>query len=412
MSTSKTYQQSLAEAGSETRTPMLERGSYIPWASRFKRFLNRKRENQKWLLKALEDGPYVFRNITPTGSTIPRLQEVEDLQGDDLLYYDAEMELMNMILLSIPNEIYNSDDVHNHSEDPLASAMLLLAQAITQNFSNPTNNRLSASSNTRNQAVVHGDRVNIQSRISGNIGRNNRRAYVQGEVVDRMNATNETANVQRIVRTPTPGNTSMGQCYNCGGMEILREFSQPRVRVSIVISWRANVVGQNRMKRVEFFLMSRMDFLLRDASRMGKKLEELNFAQKVQQQNETLTSQIEMYKERNRVLENITKDNNYLKEFLEADERAKRFQKQADSQLYRDREIIRDLEKQRDELSQEVKHFKQKNEELQQSQLILKRKMSENEDKYHDTILDLEEKLKKNVDMFLKIGNSLQAMFD
>ncbi|GKD75859.1 hypothetical protein Tco_1334141 [Tanacetum coccineum] len=37
--------------------------------------------------------------------------------------------------------------------------------------------------------------------------------------------------------------------------------------------------------------------------------------------------------------------------------------------------------------------------------------MSENEGKYHDTILDLEEKLKKNVDLFLKIGNSLQAMF-
>ncbi|GJY59571.1 hypothetical protein Tco_0459463 [Tanacetum coccineum] len=74
------------------------------------RFLNRKRENRKWLIKALEDGPYVFRNITPTGSTIPRLQEEEDLQGDDLLYYDAEMELMNMILLSIPNEIYNSMD--------------------------------------------------------------------------------------------------------------------------------------------------------------------------------------------------------------------------------------------------------------------------------------------------------------
>ncbi|GJV56399.1 hypothetical protein Tco_1457404 [Tanacetum coccineum] len=35
------------------------------------------------------------------------------------------------------------------------------------------------------------------------------------------------------------------------------------------------------------------------------------FAQKVQQQNMTLTSQIEMYKERNRVLENITKCNNW-----------------------------------------------------------------------------------------------------
>ncbi|GJS35475.1 hypothetical protein Tco_0533857 [Tanacetum coccineum] len=110
MSTSKTYQQSLADVGSGTRPPMLERGSYMPWASRFKRFLNRKRENQKWLLKALENGPYVFRNITPTGSILPRLQEVEDLQRDDLLYYDAEMELTNMILLSIPNEIYNSVD--------------------------------------------------------------------------------------------------------------------------------------------------------------------------------------------------------------------------------------------------------------------------------------------------------------
>ncbi|GKC61257.1 hypothetical protein Tco_1088855, partial [Tanacetum coccineum] len=39
------------------------------------------------------------------------------------------------------DEEYEQDDVHNYSEDPLASAMLLLAKAITQNFSNPTNNR-------------------------------------------------------------------------------------------------------------------------------------------------------------------------------------------------------------------------------------------------------------------------------
>ncbi|GJR09232.1 hypothetical protein Tco_0791884 [Tanacetum coccineum] len=85
MSTSKTYQQSLADAGSETRPPMLERGSYIPWASRFRRYINRKRENQKWLNKALDE-------------------------GDEILHYDAEIELMNLILLSIPNEIYNSVD--------------------------------------------------------------------------------------------------------------------------------------------------------------------------------------------------------------------------------------------------------------------------------------------------------------
>ncbi|GJV87469.1 hypothetical protein Tco_1531407 [Tanacetum coccineum] len=62
---------------------------------------------------------------------------------------------------------YQQDDVHNNSEDPLVSVMLLLVKAITQNFSNPTNNRLRASSNTRNQAIIQGDGVNIQSMNSG-----------------------------------------------------------------------------------------------------------------------------------------------------------------------------------------------------------------------------------------------------
>ncbi|GJU86559.1 integrase, catalytic region, zinc finger, CCHC-type containing protein [Tanacetum coccineum] len=37
--------------------------------------------------------------------------------------------------------------------------------------------------------------------------------------------------------------------------------------------------------------------------------------------------------------------------------------------------------------------------------------MSENKDKYHDTVLDLEARAKKNEDVVLKIGNSLQGMF-
>ncbi|GJR36303.1 hypothetical protein Tco_1211987 [Tanacetum coccineum] len=41
----------------------------------------------------------------------------------------------------------------------------------------------------------------------------------------------------------------------------------------------------------------------------------------------------------------------------------------------------------------------------------LKRQMSEKDDRYHDTVLDLEAKLKKNVDLILKLGNSLQGMF-
>ncbi|GKE82885.1 hypothetical protein Tco_1552885, partial [Tanacetum coccineum] len=49
--------------------------------------------------------------------------------------------------------------------------------------------------------------------------------------------------------------------------------------------------------------------------------------------------------------------------------------------------------------------------ELQKTQSILKRKMSENDDKYHDIVLDLEVRAKKNKDVALKMGNSLQGMF-
>ncbi|GJT20883.1 hypothetical protein Tco_0890820 [Tanacetum coccineum] len=117
MSTSKTYQQSLADAGSETRPPMLEMGSYIPWASRFRRYINRKRENRKWLNKALDEGPYQFEMFIPNNSTVLKLQTAEDLQGYALLHYDAEMELMNLILLSIPNNIYNFVDACTSAKD-------------------------------------------------------------------------------------------------------------------------------------------------------------------------------------------------------------------------------------------------------------------------------------------------------
>ncbi|GJS39936.1 hypothetical protein Tco_0564979 [Tanacetum coccineum] len=56
-------------------------------------------------------------NFVLEGLTIPRLQTIEDLEGDDLLLYDAEMELMNMILLSILNEFYNSVDACTLDKD-------------------------------------------------------------------------------------------------------------------------------------------------------------------------------------------------------------------------------------------------------------------------------------------------------
>ncbi|GKC63034.1 hypothetical protein Tco_1095632 [Tanacetum coccineum] len=108
ISTSTTHQQSLANVGSKTRPSMLERGSYIPWASRFRRYPIRKRENRKCLNKAIDEGPYVFKNFTPEGSQTPTLQTEDDWTRHDLKHFEAEIEAMNFILISIPNGIYKT----------------------------------------------------------------------------------------------------------------------------------------------------------------------------------------------------------------------------------------------------------------------------------------------------------------
>ncbi|GJU32345.1 hypothetical protein Tco_1175934 [Tanacetum coccineum] len=109
----------------------------------------------------------------------------------------------------------------------------------------------------------------------------------------------------------------------------------------------------------------------------------------------------------------MTKGNNtnYFNKYIEADRKSKRFEQESQSQFIRDRDIIRDLEQQRDKLDLNVVELKRQTVELQKTQSNLKCKMSENEDQYHETVLNLEAKVKKNVDMVLKIGNSLQGMF-
>ncbi|GJY38527.1 gag-pol polyprotein [Tanacetum coccineum] len=207
--------------------------------------------------------------VQPNENENPRPKTKDDLTEDALKQYETDIEAMNLILISIPNDIYNSVDAcqiaqkcglgssrsshayyvthppsmvdyddeyqgekfQNDSEDPLTSAMILLARAIIQRFSNPTNNRLRSSSNTRNQAVMQADRVNIQRKNVGNDGRIVRRSYnVQEETAEGTNVQKETENVQRNLRTYSSGNVSNVQCYNCNEKgHYARNCPNPRV---------------------------------------------------------------------------------------------------------------------------------------------------------------------------------------
>ncbi|GJW44152.1 retrovirus-related pol polyprotein from transposon TNT 1-94 [Tanacetum coccineum] len=363
MSTSTTHQQSLADAGSETRPPMLERGSYIPCASCFRRYLNRKRENRKWLNKAIDEGPYKFKEFTPSESKPPRMQKKEDLKGDDLKHYEADIEAMKngiifpkvtvntkflnylqpewlkyvtqvclarrltkdtyddlfdhlqqfekldnasrvkklekshdpLVLVAytgsssrtvspyyviLPSLVvdydddYQGDAVQNISEDPLTSAMILLARAIIQRFSNPTNNYLRTFSNARNQAIVQADKVNIQSRNSGSDGRYIRRSYVQEEVIEGNNFQNDVGNIQRSLRTMSSGTAANVQCYNCSEKgHYACNCPKPRVRDSKYFMEQMLLAKQDEARVI--LTDEQNEFLFADASRM-EEIEELS----------------------------------------------------------------------------------------------------------------------------------------
>nr|GEV83464.1 hypothetical protein [Tanacetum cinerariifolium] len=111
---------------------------------------------------------------------------------------------------------YQGETFQNDPRDSLTNTIMLLARAITQHYSTPTNNQLRSSSNTRNQAVVQADRVHIQSENVGNDGRISRHSYnVQEESTERSNVQKETGNVQRNLLTFSSGNVTNVQCYNC-----------------------------------------------------------------------------------------------------------------------------------------------------------------------------------------------------
>ncbi|GJZ66805.1 hypothetical protein Tco_0630045 [Tanacetum coccineum] len=132
------------------------------------------------------------------------------------------------------------------------------------------------------------------------------------------------------------------------------------------------------------------------------------FAQKIQKQNTSLTSQIELYKERVRILENIKGDNNYLNEFLEADRQAKHFNQQAQSQFIRDQDIIRDLKQQRDKLDLAVIDYKRQKEEYQKTQTIFNQTQCDKEENILMIFFSCKLRTKILKTLFVKWANQLK----
>ncbi|GJR65955.1 hypothetical protein Tco_1149559 [Tanacetum coccineum] len=78
--------------GANERPPMLEKGNYIPWQSRFRRFLVNKLEDGERMWNSIQNGPYQRPMVVdPTNPTIPILEPLSKMTEVDASKNAKEM---------------------------------------------------------------------------------------------------------------------------------------------------------------------------------------------------------------------------------------------------------------------------------------------------------------------------------
>ncbi|GJW11880.1 hypothetical protein Tco_1577707 [Tanacetum coccineum] len=116
MSASK--QQTLTDSGANNRPPMLEKGNYIPWESRFRKFLDNKLKDKERKWRSIQKVPYVRPMITdPDDTTHQIIEPLSKMTEINKKQYTIDVRVMNYLLQAIPNDIYNSVDVCKNAKE-------------------------------------------------------------------------------------------------------------------------------------------------------------------------------------------------------------------------------------------------------------------------------------------------------
>ncbi|GKE31749.1 hypothetical protein Tco_1451071, partial [Tanacetum coccineum] len=102
-------QQTLTDSGANKRHLMLEKWNYIPWESRFRRFLDTTLEDGERMWNSIHNGPYKRPMISnPYNDQEEILEPLSKMTAGNKSQYIADVKVMNYLLQAIPNDIYNS----------------------------------------------------------------------------------------------------------------------------------------------------------------------------------------------------------------------------------------------------------------------------------------------------------------
>ncbi|GKA14169.1 hypothetical protein Tco_0693815 [Tanacetum coccineum] len=217
MSTSN--EQTLTDLGANERPPMLEKGNYIAWESR--PMIPNPDNDQEEILEPLSK--------MTTGN---KSQYIADVKVTSHVGHSRLMDEFDNFttkegesLESVYESKYVTIVCHNQTGDTVSYDVLYDSlihfkprAKHRKKFSTPTNNYLRTSSNTRNQAMIQDDRIDIKTKNTGyggngykNAGRQNiNQAFNAGTGNDESNQI-----IQCVLRNESTMVKANVQCYNC-----------------------------------------------------------------------------------------------------------------------------------------------------------------------------------------------------
>ncbi|GKE05940.1 hypothetical protein Tco_1397958 [Tanacetum coccineum] len=287
---------------------------------------------------------------------------------------------------------YQGELQGDSQEDKLTTAMMLLARAITQKFSTPTNTRLRTSSNTKDQAVECREKKNRNQAFNFKNGNDDNNQIVQ-----------------RVPRTDSnPGKANV-QFYNCNEKgHYASDYQKPRVcdakyfREQMLLAMK-DEAGSNLKDKEN-------DFLL-DKSYREETMEELTAAIMLMARiqpadvSHVKCKTIIQTSDDDQIDSNIIFDDPYVEnnggtsehdsnahdEYHEIQMLAYNVQREA-----KKKRLINELKKQKELLQKELE--------------TSKKAFREQENRYLEDIVDLEEKLSSHDRIVYKMSQSIQTI--
>ncbi|GJT05435.1 retrovirus-related pol polyprotein from transposon TNT 1-94 [Tanacetum coccineum] len=374
----------------------------------------------------------------------------DDLTGDDLKQYEADIKAMNLIIISIPYDIYNYVDACENARD-MGDKYEKRVIASREKKAAKTHDPLALVAHTSSSSSRSPPPYYVTHPPSVEWWLNARRSYnTQEESTESSNVQKETGNVQRTLRTSSLGNATNVQCYNCNAKgHYARDCIKPRVRDSKYFIEQMLLAKKDEDEVILF--NEQNDFLLEDAAKM-EEIEELIISE-VQTPSTSFMNPLffksdheQTYHEQPKIINSTTAgdpinsdifddpnveindgkvkhDKNVHDQqdtglellarnaFKEAEKQLilAKTVKQQNVELTKDK--IRALEKERDDLQISVSNKRKQVLELKNAHTSLKHKFNTDEDKYLDSILKLEAKVKPILDYLHTVFKAIQKEF-